>query len=200
MKKTIILILSVSILINIILGYGIYSTQNNAYTKVETANELSLYNCCSCLYFALDDLNNEIFLSENKNQINSEYMNQFISKNAERVFKIGQMILQLCFSDEHINNKINTKNGLMMTGNYFMLLVAVTSRNIPLDNEDISILHEILDKGKLFGLYGETSKNYKKELDPEHPPIDKIAELYEDMEKPCERGYEKLKAKMENQK
>lgn len=201
MKKVIILILSISILMNIILGYRVYSTQNKVnkvYTEVENANELSLYNCCSCLYFVFEDLNDEIFLKNNINQINTEYMQQIISKEVHRLISIQHMIIRLTY-DDHIDKKIHSDD-IFVVGEYFGSLSGAIKHNVILDNEDISILHQILDEGKMFGLYGESSRNYKKELDPEHPPLDKIGKLYEDLGKLCKEPYEKLESKIDKQK
>ncbi|HAZ36274.1 MAG TPA: hypothetical protein DEF85_03215 [Clostridiaceae bacterium] len=189
MKKTTSLIL-ILIILSTVLGYNLYTTKKN----YKNANQLAFYNYCNSLSFIFKDLNDEIFEAGKENEINSQYMKQSIAKNIDRFVSVEQMISQLSESDARIK-KVYSKGKFALISNYFMTLGEVSRTNNSLDNEDINILHQILDKAKMFGIYGESSKNYKEELDPEHNPLDKIITLCQDMGNLCNEGYERLKGK-----
>lgn len=198
MKKIISLILIVILIIsNIVLGYNLYTTKKNYKNEkqlAENANQLAFYNYCNSLSFIFNDLNDEIFKAGKQNEINSQYMKKSIVKNIDRFVSVEQAILQLSRSDAQIY-KVYSEGKFDLISIYFMTLGEVCMTNNPLDNEDINILHQILDKTKMLSVYGESSKNYKEELDPEHHPLDKITALYQDMGGLCNEGYERLKGK-----
>lgn len=190
LKKVLVFILSISIVLKIILGYKMYTIKN----RLDTQNEVAFYNYCKNIGCIFEDLDQEIFKTENKNQMNSEYMKQSISKNVKRFVDVERTISKLSKSDNRIK-KISSEYNFYLIDDYFISLAMIVEENIPLNNEDISILHEVIDKGKTFGIYGYSSENYKKELDPEHPPLDKIAKLYQDIGRLCDKGNKKLEAK-----
>lgn len=201
MKKVISLILCVSIILNIILGYKLYA-KNSAgknYKKSETQNESTFYNYCKEIYFIFEDLRYAIPKDKNINQSNNKNIKQSISKSAERFMYINHMMMELSDSDNHIK-EISFLGDSYLISDYLESLMEAVNENITLDDEDISILNRIIDKGQDFGIYADSGKNYKKELDPEHPPLDQVKKLYQDIGSLCQKGNQKLETKLGDNK